>query len=68
MDNLAPMFANEQNAAKLLDLKPAEFRFLVDGGHLPRGRDLGGFVRWDVEELRRIIRGEAIDGIGGVKW
>ena len=60
MPSLAPIFASETNAARLLDLKPAEFRSLVDGGHLPRPKGLGGFERWDVEELRRIIRGDAV--------
>ncbi len=68
MASLAPMFAGETNAARLLDMKPAEFRALVDQGHLPRPKDVGGFARWDVEELGKIIRGEAADGLGGVQW
>ena len=68
MTALAPIFANEENSARLLDLKPVEFRALVDAGHLPKGKPLGGFVRWDVEELRQIIRGEAVSGMGGVQW
>ena len=46
----------------------AEFRSLVDGGHLPKGKQIGGHVRWDVEELRQIIRGEAVAGMGCVQW
>lgn len=65
----APMFAGEVNAAALLDLKPGDFRALVDGGHLPKGRELApGVTRWDVEELRRIVTGEAISGMDGVSW
>ena len=45
MTALAPIFANEANSARLLDLKPVEFRALVDAGHLPKGKPLGGFVR-----------------------
>lgn len=69
MASLAPIFATEAKAAALLDMKPGEFRSLVEGGHLPRGRELGPVVlRWDVEQLRRIISGEAVDGMGGVQW
>ncbi|WP_224767379.1 hypothetical protein [Paracoccus yeei] len=62
------LFANEANAARLLDMKPAEFRAMVDAGHLPRPRSIGGVQRWDMPELYRIIRGEAVDGMGDVQW
>lgn len=68
MSNLTPIFAAEPTAAKLLDMKPHEFRELVDKGVLPPPRDLDGLKRWDVQELRRIISGEAADGMGDVKW
>ncbi len=29
------LFANDRSAAKLLDMKPADFHKLVDGGMLP---------------------------------
>lgn len=64
----APILASEATAARLLDMKPGEFRSLVEGGHLPRARDVGGFKRWDVEELRRIAKGEAAEGLGDVEW
>lgn len=64
----APLFASDRSAAKLLDMKPAEFLGLVDGGHLPRPRDIGGLERWDVEELRRIVRGDAAELAGGMDW
>ena len=65
----APLFASERSAARLLDMTPADFRELVDAGHLPRGREIApGMVRWDVEDLRRVMRGEAVDGMGDVKW
>lgn len=66
MSYLPPMFASDTKAAQLLDLKPTEFRSLVNEGHLPPGKDICGFVRWDVEELRRIIRGDAVEE--EMKW
>lgn len=64
----APILASETSAAKLLDMKPAEFRALVDAGHLPRGKEIApGYVRWDVAMLRDIASGQAIDG-GGIPW
>ena len=69
MAQLAPIFASEASAARLLDLKPAEFRALVEAGHLPRGREIvPGIVRWPVEDLKRIASGEAVDGMGDVQW
>ena len=68
MTALVPIFANERSAAKLVDMKPAEFLRLVSGGHLPKPRNIGGMKRWDVDELRRIIRGEAVDSISEVSW
>ncbi|MAC79283.1 MAG: hypothetical protein CML66_14620 [Rhodobacteraceae bacterium] len=62
-----PLFADDRTAAKLFCLKPSEFRQLVEAGHLPGPRDLGGFERWDVEDLRRIARGDAMVG-GGMDW
>jgi hypothetical protein len=64
----APLCACERNATKLLDMKPAEFSALVKDGHLPPARDIGGLKRWDVQDLRRIISGEAAEGMGGIKW
>ncbi len=65
----APIFASETSAALLLDLKPAQFRELVQAGHLPRGREIApGLVRWPVDDLRRIATGEASDGMGDVQW
>ncbi len=62
-----PILANEITAAALLDMRPAEFRALVAGGHLPRGREIApGVVRWDIEQMRKIGTGEAIDG--GIEW
>lgn len=55
--NVQPIFASASTAAKLLDMKTAEFRKLVDAGALP------GPVRherWDVEQITAIMRGDAI--------
>ncbi|MDF0599908.1 hypothetical protein P1J78_04105 [Psychromarinibacter sp. C21-152] len=63
----APLFADDKTAAELFCMKRDEFRRLVDAGHLPGPRDLGGLERWDVEELQRIARGDAMEG-GGMTW
>jgi len=56
MTSHTPIFASERTAAKLLDMSVAEFQRLVSEGALPGA---GPLDRWDVEELRRIARGEA---------
>lgn len=68
MTKLAPIFASEATAARLLDMRSADFRRLVQDGALPGPRETGGRVRWDVAELRRIITGEAAKGLGDVQW
>lgn len=63
----APLYASDRTAAALLDMKPAEFLQLVEGGHLPKPREIApGVKRWDTDELRRIAGGEAIEGMGDV--
>lgn len=65
----APILASETNAARLLDMKPEQFRALVEAGHLPRGREIApGLVRWPVDDLRRLADGRAVDGMEGVDW
>ena len=61
------LFAGDKKAAELLDMKPAEFRGLVDHGVLPKPTNIGGFERWDVEQLRSIARGDAAEG-GTIEW
>jgi predicted DNA-binding transcriptional regulator AlpA len=69
MTHPAPILASETSAARLLDMKPAEFRELVKAGHLPRGREIApGLVRWSVDDLRRIVSGEAVEGMGDIQW
>lgn len=62
-----PIFASDTTAAKLLDLPKAEFAKLVAAGHLPRPHRIGPVERFDVDELRRVIRGDKIGG-GGMEW
>lgn len=62
-----PIWAAEKTAAELLDMKPSQFRELVEADHLPRGREIApGVIRWDADQLRAIGRGDAIDG--GIDW
>lgn len=68
MGGIAPIAVAEKGAARLLDMKPAEFRALVDQGVLPRARKVGPYERWDAEELRAVMRGDFIDGFEDVKW
>lgn len=67
MTHPAPLFAGDRKAAALLDMKPAEFRGLVDDGVLPKPKNIGGFERWDVEQLQSIARGDAAEG-GPIEW
>lgn len=69
MASLVPLFVAEATAARLLDLPVWKFRELVESRHLPRGREIApGVVRWSADDLRRIASGEAIDGMGDVRW
>lgn len=66
MTRPAPLFADAKTAAALFCMKPSEFTALVEAGHLPAPRDIGGLKRWDVEECRRIASGEAAEAGGMV--
>jgi hypothetical protein len=69
MSRLAPILADDKDAAALLSMKPADFRALVEAGHLPKGKEIApGFTRWDVDQLRRLARGDAAEGLGAVEW
>jgi hypothetical protein len=69
MNKPLPIMANERTAAALLDMKLAEFLAAVEAGHLPCAREfVPGVKRWPVDDLRRIAMGEAIDGMGDVRW
>ncbi len=56
MTALAPLFVRAATAARMLDMSVPEFRLLVAEGALPPPCRLD---RWDVEQLRAIMRGEA---------
>ena len=69
MADLTPIFADELTAARLMSMKPGDFRALVEAGHLPRGREIApGYVRWRTDDLKRIAQGEAAEGLGDVQW
>lgn len=57
----APILASEKTAAALLDMKPAEFRSLVQAGALPPPEDFRGFQRWRVKDLEAIASGDQLD-------
>ncbi len=51
-----PLFVKDTGAARLLDMSTKEFRRLVEQGALPRPVN---FDRWDVEQLKSVMRGDA---------
>ncbi len=64
----APLFASERTAAKLMDMRPAEFIGLVEKGLLPQPCQIDeGVKRWRVADLDRIQSGEAEEE-GPVQW
>lgn len=65
-----PIFASEATAARLLDMKPGQLRELVEAGHLPRPRRIGGLERFDMAELSAILRGDQIGmgSAGAMEW
>lgn len=69
MTKFTPVLASEMTAAQLLDMSSGEFRSLVEAGALPRGREIApGVLRWDVEHLKRIGRGDLASGFDEVEW
>lgn len=58
----SPILASEKTAAALLDMKPSEFRSLVESGALPPPENFHGFQRWRVSDLEAIASGDALDG------
>ena len=64
---IRPIFASETTAARLLDMKPAEFRSLVEAGHLPPPDEIApGVKRWKTDMLDKIASGAAINE--GMVW
>lgn len=69
MAKVDPIMVSEATAAKMLELSPQMFRDLTRTGVLPKGREIvPGLMRWDVELLRSIARGERVEGMGDVDW
>jgi hypothetical protein len=69
MHPIRPIFASEATAAKLLDMKKAEFQHLVAQGHLPDGKEIApGRKRWSIDLLQRIGGGQEVSGLADVKW
>jgi len=68
MAEFLPIAAQASLAAKLMDMKPEEFRASVKDGHLPRPRLVAGVELWDVKQLQRIVSGDAAEGMGDVAW
>ena len=62
-----PLFVSEVTAARMLELPVAEFRNLRAAGVVPLPRRIGPHERYDVAELRSMIRGEAVAG-GAMQW
>ena len=53
-------FLRETSAAAFLDMKPSEFRQLVEKGALPPAGPLG---RWDKEKLAAVMRGDPVKNV-----
>lgn len=60
-----PLFATSKTAARLLEMKEAQFLSLVKDGALPPAAK---FDRWDVEHLQKAMRGDMIEGLDSVEW
>jgi hypothetical protein len=56
---VTPIFVRDVTAAKLLDMKPEVFKWLVEEGALPPPCRVAGVERWHVKELERIMSGDA---------
>lgn len=67
MAKIEPLAVSETTAARMLDMKLSEFRALRAAGSLPAPKSLCGIERYDVAELRSLLRGEPYDG-GAMQW
>ena len=61
MTRHTPILAREKSAAALLDLKPCEFRRLVDAGALPGPIKLHGIELWRYADLEAVASGAAME-------
>lgn len=64
---IEPEFAAPERAAKLLDMKPADLRAQIEAGNLPPPKRIGTLERFDMAELRAVIRGQTA-GAGVYRW
>ncbi|MPL79232.1 hypothetical protein SDC9_25108 [bioreactor metagenome] len=51
------IYATDRTAARLLDMRPAEFRDLVSAGALPAPLKIGQHERWSISDIDAIVRG-----------
>ena len=59
MARFDPIMVREATAARMLEVDLLTFRELVNRGFLPKGRSIAvGVIRWDVEALRNVARGD----------
>ena len=65
MTKHTPIFVTSKTAASFLEMREANFLTLVKEGALPPA---GMFERWDVEQLRKVMRGDLTDGLEDVEW
>jgi hypothetical protein len=69
MASIEPLWVSAATAAKMLELPLSVFNGFVENGLLPKGREIvPGHVRFEVEKLRRVLRGDAVDGMSDVDW
>ena len=55
----SPIAVSAKSAAALLDMSHAKFCELVRSGALPTSKMIGDLERWEVQEIRAIISGDA---------
>ena len=59
MRDARPLAVRDKTAAAMLDMRPAEFRRLVDRGALPPPVVIGGHHRWRVDQIEAILKADA---------
>ena len=55
MGRNAPIAVAERTAAKMMDMKPSDFRRLVQSGSLPSPVRISGLERWRVSDLEAVL-------------
>lgn len=59
MPAVRPIAVSERSAAAMLDMKPRDFRRMVDHGALPPPVRIGTLERWPVDQIEAILKGDA---------